>query len=50
MMVRRTFAGSLVIAVALFSVLVLATMPCAWAQQAAKLPKVAILSPPRTAD
>jgi putative tryptophan/tyrosine transport system substrate-binding protein len=42
MMVRRTFMGSVAIA-ALFSVLSLAMTTCAWAQQPAKLPKVAIL-------
>ena len=41
---RRTFMGSVAIAAALLSVLSLATIACAWAQQAAKLPKVAILS------
>ena len=42
---RRTFMGSVAIAAALFSVLSLAMIACAWAQQPAKLPKVAILSP-----
>ncbi len=45
MLVRRTFMASVAIAVALFSVLGLTTATCAWAQQPAKLPKVAILSP-----
>jgi len=36
--------GSVAIAAASLSVLSLATIACAWAQQAAKLPKVAILS------
>ena len=45
MMVRRTFMGSVAIAAALFSVLNLAMTACAWAQQPAKLSKVAILSP-----
>jgi putative tryptophan/tyrosine transport system substrate-binding protein len=43
MLVRRTFMASVAIAVALFSLLSLAMS--AWAQQPAKLPKVAILSP-----
>jgi len=41
---RRTFTGSVTIAAALLSVLSLATIACAWAQGAIKLPKVAILS------
>ena len=44
MIARRTFMGSVAIAVAWFSVLNLAMTGCAWAQQLAKLPKVAILS------
>jgi putative ABC transport system substrate-binding protein len=44
MMVRRTFMGSAAIAAALFSILSLAMTACAWAQQPAKLPKIAILS------
>jgi putative tryptophan/tyrosine transport system substrate-binding protein len=42
---RRTFMGSVAIAAALFSFLSLAMIACSWAQQPAKLPKVAILSP-----
>ncbi len=42
---RRTFMGGMAIAVACLSVLNLAMTACAWAQQSAKLPKVAILSP-----
>ena len=48
---RRTFIGTAAIAVALFSVVNLAMIACTWAQQPAKLPKVAILSqsaPPAT--
>jgi len=44
MKVRRTFTGSMATAAALFSVLSLATIACAWAQPAATMPKVAILS------
>ena len=42
---RRTFMGSAAIAAPLFSALSLAVTAYAWAQQPAKLPKVAILSP-----
>ena len=42
---RRTFMGSVAIAAALFSALSLAVTAYAWAQQSARLPKVAILSP-----
>jgi putative ABC transport system substrate-binding protein len=42
---RRTFNGSVPIAATLFCVFSLAPIACAWAQQPAKLPKVAILSP-----
>ena len=42
---RRTFMGSVTIAAALLSFLSLAVTACIWAQQPAKLPKVAILSP-----
>ena len=41
---RRTFIGSVAIAAALFSALSLAVTRYAWAQQPAKLPKVAILA------
>jgi putative tryptophan/tyrosine transport system substrate-binding protein len=41
---RRTFMGSVAIAAALFSALSLAVAQYAWAQQPAKLPKVAILA------
>ncbi len=41
---RRTFMGSVTIPATLFCVLSLAPIACAWAQQPAKLPKVAILS------
>jgi putative ABC transport system substrate-binding protein len=43
-MERRTFLGSVAIGAALFSVLSIAIIACAWAQQPAKLPKVAILN------
>ncbi len=42
---RRTFMGSAAIAAALFSAFSLAVTQYAWAQQPAKLPKVAILAP-----
>src|SRR6185295_3707871 len=44
MKARRTLPGRMAIAAAVFTVLGPATVACAWAQQAAKLPKVAILS------
>ena len=44
MMAQRTVVGSVAIAAALLSILGLAISACAWAQQPAKLPKVAILS------
>ena len=42
---RRTFMGTVAIAAALFSALSLAVTQYAWAQQPARLPKVAILAP-----
>ena len=50
MMSRRTFIDTVVTAAALFSVVNIALITCAWAQQPAKLPIVAILSarPPPT--
>jgi putative ABC transport system substrate-binding protein len=42
---RRTFIGSVALAAASFSVVSLAMTTCAWAQQPARLPKIAILSP-----
>jgi putative ABC transport system substrate-binding protein len=42
---RRAFMSSAAIAIALFSVINIAMIECALAQQPAKLPKVAILSP-----
>src|ERR1700675_1765783 len=44
-MAQRTVVGSVAIAAALLSILGPAMSACAWAQQPAKLPKVAILSP-----
>ena len=44
-MAQRTVVGSVAIAAALLSILGPAMSVCAWAQQPAKLPKVAILSP-----
>ena len=45
MMAQRTAVGSVAIAAAWLSILGPAMSACAWAQQPAKLPKVAILSP-----
>ena len=45
MIAQRTVVGSVAIAAALLSILGPAMSACAWAQQPAKLPKIAILSP-----
>ena len=45
MMAQRTVVSSVAIAAALLSILGLATVAGAWAQQAARLPEIAILSP-----
>ena len=45
MMAQRTVVSSVAIAAALLSILGLATVAGAWAQQAARLPKIAVRPP-----